>query len=302
MAAIRLRGHVCRAGAFVGTVHRVDNAAPSRSDGDLSGSVFVTDGRFTVHELWNLPSPCAVISAGGGTTSEEGNFISSGGRWGEIVVFANCVQGGLDQLVDWSEVCVSMTEDGDVLVAPAMGVRQASPSPKGDGVPMSTPPRAAVVASLDEINDALAAPCSASEALRLANQLLDMAGSDSVEEKYRVGELLSKAIDVNPQCVGVLTLMAQSEHRQARFTAARCMSKLVELHADLLPEAGVLALLERDLEDRSIPNLVARALGKGGNHPHVRGILKSISDVQRYASVAEAALRFEDDRTRRNYY
>ena len=137
-------------------------------------------------------------------------------------------------------------------------------------VPFSTGERVDVVDWLDVLHSRLSTDCTAEQALAVATELAGAADSTSVEEKYRIGELLSRAIGINVDAVMVLSKMAHSRRRQVRFTAARCLSKLVENHPELVEFKDVLHLLNVDRDDRSTPNLVVRALGKGKSHPHIR--------------------------------
>ncbi len=298
-----LKGNVACPGSFTGILRYISGDIDAMPD-LKPGCIFVSQGRLTVSELFRVPAPCAILTRGGGSRSEDHNCITSGGRTGEIIAFANGVCGDLTSLPEYSVFTVSMRADGDIVLALHLELPQELiiwPK-KHDPIPVSTEATAEVIDSLDDLNKRLSQAHTPAEIYDVAKRLVSFAESDSVQEKYRVGELLAKAVHKNRECFHILADMTQSANRQVRFTAARCMSKMVERQPDLLPEEGIMTLLSKDLGDRSIPNLIIRALGKGKTHKHVRRILERIAKNPELSRVTREVAEFEDDKQARNYY
>lgn len=253
--------------------------------------IFVYEGRPSVAEFSQFPKvPCVVVALGGGPNSEDMNYARDSGlryvngigreKHGELVR----MRGSLVRLVPSTSVYDRTSADTE-----------------GD-IPFSTGLTEESRLTLDDIHKRLVNTSDAREVLQLASMLKDHASSDSVQEKYRVGELLSQSINRNPDCVDVLDSLCRSTGRQARFTAARCLSKLVEQHPELISREGLLTLLEQSLNDRSIPNLVVRALGKGRGHPHIETILKDIKRLPHYAHIYKKVEAFAYEGKAWNYY
>ena len=90
-SVVRLKGNVGRPGLVEGPLHWLkDSGIDNTSDIKLA-SVVVTSGRMTVSELSKVPWGCAVLTGRGGRTSEDHNYVTSGGGEG-IVAFANGVR------------------------------------------------------------------------------------------------------------------------------------------------------------------------------------------------------------------
>ena len=236
-----------------------------------------------------------IVAASGGSTSEDMNFATAEGLF-----YVNGIgDKKYEELAAMRGKLVRVFSTGAV---PADAAPSRTPVESTDSLPFSTEPSEKVVLTLDQIFARLTDSTEPREVLKLSQVLADHAASDSVEEKYRVGELLSQCIDRNPECTSVLLDLCRSTNRQARFTGARCLSKLVERHPELVSREAVVALLERDIHDRSIPKLVARALGKGRHHQNIRAILQSIEAIEEYAPVVSSARSFKNDNQPRNYY
>jgi hypothetical protein len=296
---IKLYGNVARAGAFSGKVVRLGNHWLSERKQLPGNAVFVTQKRLTVGEVSLLPGLCAIISGGGGNTSEEYNYVASGGRWNKIIAFANAVTGDLDKLHDFMHVTVSMEDDGSISVFDIND--EKSIHSDIHRYLKAAEPRNTIIRSLDDINKQLTGNHQASKIKELSKKLMKISNSASVEERYRAGELLAKAIHLNRDCLNILIEMSESSERLVRFTAARCMSKLVERHPELLPLNGVLSILKDDIKDPMIPRLIIRALGKGKHHEGIKDIIQVLSEDYRYENIVESVQQFIPD-SPRNYY
>lgn len=299
---IKLNGNVLAQGAFKGTVFRLKKGSVLSLDKlDLpENPIFVSRERLTVVELGRLPGPCGVLVKGGGSTSEDYNYIASGGRYNEIIFFANSIRGDLDELYDYMSAIVGMDAEDNIWVLENIDNRISEVDE--NGIPYSTEEDSTVVKSLDTLDNEINKIENPKEIFKLAEKLLVFSNSNSMDEKYRVGELLAYAINKNNNCVHTLLRLSNSEDRQSRFTAARCMSKMAEKNPELLPEKGIRAILQKDLNDRSIPLLISRALGKGKHTVNVKNMIKAFINESKYSNIVLEVQSFINDDKPRNFY